>query len=112
MPRDILGSNDVTAAGESDMGHMTDFRRVPYDQSERAQRSPQRELSFYGSIRRGWHKVIEGLEEIEDVCAELSSKDPDNVRMQRYCQAIQKLYENAHKLNMKASRIKVSTGSY
>ena len=89
MPRDILSVNDV--------------------HTERATRAPQRELSFYGSIRRGWHKVLEGLEEIDDVCDQLSASDGDNVRMQRYCVAIKKLYEQAHKLHSKASRVRVNT---
>lgn len=79
---------------------------------DRAKRSPHRELSYYGGIRRGLDKVREGLQEAEDVAQELLAGDPDNVRLQRYMAKLEQVQEMVHRqLWLKSNRIKVSTGS-
>jgi len=92
MQRIILGQNDLI---------------IDHD---RARRAPQRELSFYGGIRRGLEKATEGLEEVENIVQQLATSDKDNIRLQRYLSNVEKLYEAVHKATTKASRIKVSTG--
>lgn len=80
-----------------------------YVDHDRARRSPQRELAFYGSIREGFESAIAGLQQVEDTCRLLANHNTGNVRLESFCSNIEKLYENIHKLRSKASRIKINT---
>lgn len=73
-------------------------------------RKPARELIFYGSIRKGFEDAIQGLTAVSEACQEFKQSDPENVRLDRYCQKLAAMAEALHRLYVKANRVKVSAG--
>lgn len=68
--------------------------------------APARELAYYGQVRRGFEEARSGLEKVIESCKELASAEPNNYRLQRYVQALQKTLDKIHRLNMAAARIR------
>ena len=81
-----------------------------FEDQDRARRKPQRELIFYGAIRRGFEDALQGLAQVEKACKEFSVADQENVKLERYCMRMERLAEEIHKMYIKANRVKVSTG--